>query len=369
MKILIISGYFFPTITPRAFRTTELVKELVTRNHDVTVCVPNVNFSYDSFKSQYKCRVLYISEKPLDLSLPKGKNLFSIGIRYLYSFILKYTQYPFIKVCKYIPQLASKLEEHYDLLISIAAPHPIHWGVSKLMKRNSKLANVWIADCGDPFMGDSVNNNPFYFKSREMEFCAGANFITVPIAEAIGAYYPPFRDKIKVIPQGFDFTPFENIEKEYVKHDVPTFAYAGSLYRGYRDLTSFVNYLAIKNENFLFVLYTKRGVLVDSYKRKLGNRIRILPLMPREGLIKELSKMDFLVNIENKSNVQLPSKLIDYGLTKRPILSVSNSLDESLVDEFLEGKYSRKLEIGDLSVYDIKNVVDSFLNLCNTIAK
>lgn len=369
MKILIISGYFFPTITPRAFRTTELVKELARRNHDVTVCIPNVNFSYDSFEAQYKCRVQYISESSLDLSLPKGKDLFSIGIRYLYNLFFKYTQYPLIKLCKYIPQLASKLEEHYDLLISIAAPHPIHWGVSKLMLQNSKLADVWIADCGDPFMGDSVNNNPFYFKSHEMEFCAGANFITIPIAEAIGAYYPPFRDKIRVIPQGFDFTPFENIEKEYVKHEVPTFAYAGSLYRGYRDLTSFVNYLAKKKEDFLFVLYIKRGVLVDSYKEILGERMRILPQIPREELIKELSKMDFLINIENKSSVQLPSKLIDYGLTKRPILSVSNSLNESLVDEFLEGKYLRKLCIKDLSVYDIKNVVDSFLNLYNTTTK
>ena len=369
MKILIISGYFFPTITPRAFRTTELVKELARRNHDVTVCVPNVNFSYGSFEDQYKCRVQYIYENPMDLSLPKGKNLFSRGMRYLYSLVFKYTQYPFIKLCKYIPQLTPKLGEHYDLLISIAAPHPIHWGVSRLMKQNTKLANIWIADCGDPFMGDSVNNNPFYFKTYEMEFCARTNFITVPIAEAINAYYPPFRDKIRVIPQGFDFTPFENIEKEYVKHEVPTFAYAGSLYRGYRDLTSFVNYLAIKKENFLFILYAKRGVLVDSYKEILGERMRILPLTPREELIKELSKMDFLVNIENKSSVQLPSKLIDYGLTGRPILSASNNLDESLVDEFLEGKYLRKLDIGDLSIYDIKNVVDEFLNLYNVATK
>lgn len=369
MKILIISGYFFPTITPRSFRTTELVKELTRRNHDVTVCVPNVNYSYDGFEAQYRCKVQYISVNSLDLSLPKGKDLISRGVRYLYSLIFKYTQYPYIKLCKYIPQLASKLEGHYDLLISVAAPHPIHWGVSKLMKQNMKLADVWIADCGDPFMGDSVNNNPFYFKSHEMEFCARANFITVPIAEAIEAYYSPFRDKIRVVPQGFDFTPFENIEKEYVKREVPTFAYAGSLYRGYRDLTSLVNYLATKKEDFLFVLYSKRGVLVDSYKKILGDRMKILTQIPREELIKELSKMDFLVNIENKSSIQLPSKLIDYGLTKRPILSVSNNLNESLVDEFLKGNYLAKLDIGDLSEYDIKNVVDSFLNLYNTVVK
>ena len=35
MKILIVSGFFYPQNTPRAFRTTELAKEFARLGHDV----------------------------------------------------------------------------------------------------------------------------------------------------------------------------------------------------------------------------------------------------------------------------------------------------------------------------------------------
>ena len=41
MKILIISGSFYPDNSPRAFRTTELAKRFCKLGHDVTVYIPN----------------------------------------------------------------------------------------------------------------------------------------------------------------------------------------------------------------------------------------------------------------------------------------------------------------------------------------
>lgn len=364
MKILIVSAYFYPVITPRAFRTTELVKELCKRGNEVVVYIPFTNYQYSSFLRDFQSlKIRFYGTKPISDSLPKGKSIVKRGIRYLHSIFSHYTEYPFIKYYFNIDKSLSELSENYDVLISIAAPHAVHWGVSKALDNNPKLTNLWIADCGDPFMGDSVSNHPFYFKSFEIKFCQKATFITVPVESARNAYYSAYRNKIRIIPQGFDFTPFKDIDNLYKKHIVPTFAYAGSLYRGYRDLNSLIDYLSTVKKNFLFILYTPQSTLVSSYKNKLCDKLEIRPLIPRTQLIRELASMDFLVNIENKGSVQVPSKLIDYGLTKRPIMQLGRSIDQSLVNDFLNFNYERKFIVQNLSQYDIVNVVDEFYKL------
>jgi len=55
----------------------------------------------------------------------------------------------------------------YDLLISIAVPYPIHWGVAAVWAKDKSknLAPNWIADCGDPycFQENDTFKPPFYF--------------------------------------------------------------------------------------------------------------------------------------------------------------------------------------------------------------
>ena len=40
-KILIVANFFYPEITPRAFRVHELVKEFCRCGHEVTLVIPN----------------------------------------------------------------------------------------------------------------------------------------------------------------------------------------------------------------------------------------------------------------------------------------------------------------------------------------
>jgi hypothetical protein len=81
-----------------------------------------------------------------------------------------------------------------------------------------------------------------------------------------------------------------------------------------------------------------------------------------------MSKADFLVNIDtvldNQSNTEaVPSKLIDYALTNRPILNINSaSLDKEMVLKFLDKDYSGQ-RIVEKSKYDIKKVSAKFLEL------
>ena len=104
--------------------------------------------------------------------------------------------------------------------------------------------------------------------------------------------------------------------------------------------------------------------MLQEHKKRLGDNIEIRDYIPRLNLLKELSTVDFLLNIENGTNVQTPSKLIDYALTKRPILSIDcNNIDTEKFYQFLNRDYSQQYIVNDIEKYNIKNVAKQFLNL------
>jgi hypothetical protein len=74
--------------------------------------------------------------------------------------------------------------------------------------------------------------------------------------------------------------------------------------------------------------------------------------------------MDFLLNIGYDPVHQSPSKLIDYYLTGRPILSSdTNEFDHKIVDAFLQGDYTNSFSFDNIDQYRIENVCKKFLNL------
>ena len=74
--------------------------------------------------------------------------------------------------------------------------------------------------------------------------------------------------------------------------------------------------------------------------------------------------MDFLVNFENAGTRQTPSKLIDYIILEKAILSIkTGALDKKTVMEFLSGDYANQLLIKDPEQYRIENVCNKFIQL------
>ena len=137
-----------------------------------------------------------------------------------------------------------KNEKDVDLLISIADPHHIHWGCSKAKKAlGNSFPKKWIADCGDPFMmNNKLTSHKPKFEKVEREFCESADFITVPISSAPQMYYKEYRDKIKVIPQGFRFN-LPNGEDFKTINEVPTFVFAGTFLSDIRNPTNLFEFL------------------------------------------------------------------------------------------------------------------------------
>ena len=363
MKILIISKTIYPHITPRAFRTTELAKELGKRGHNVIVYSVLGSTNYDEFKTKYNVEV-----KPINMLFSTidsdGVQKISFINRVLIKLLGRIIEYPDVEFVWKVPQILKK-EKNVDLLITIAVPHPIHWGAALAKKKcKNGFPKKWISDCGDPYMGNGFIKYPFYFKYIEKFWTHQTDFITIPIEEGRIGYLTEAQEKIRIIPQGFNFDDVKIFK--YTRNDIPHFSYAGAIYIKYRDPSNFLEYLCTLNEDFVFTVYTNAPGFYQKYKDILGNKIKIEPYMKRENLIYELSKQDFLINLENKNASQSPSKLIDYVLTKRPIVSISSGFtkkEEINFANFMKGDYSSQLKNIQIEDYDIKNVVNKFLSI------
>lgn len=360
-SILIISSTFYPQNSPRAFRATELAKEFARRGKDVKVITPRISKVHDLFEKEYKLTIKDLGKmRWLAISL-HGNGLTFFIRRVIRRFSKLLIEYPDIQLVNLVKR-ALENERKFDMLVSIATPHPIHWGVAWALCKNKDIVKTWVADCGDPYMHQENDTfkKPFYFKYVEKWFMSKADFITVPTIGAIDGYYPEFKTKIKVIPQGFKF---EDVlaKNKLNKNSFPEFAYAGMFIPGRRDPTEFLKYLISSEMEYRFHIYTKTPLLAIPYVEKSSGKIIIHSPIPRADLLYELSGMDFVVNFENVGSKQTPSKLIDYAIINKPILSIeTGQLNKSIVNQFLNGQYGNRLYI-EKDQYRIEKIVSKFL--------
>ena len=365
-KILIITHGFYPELSPRSFRATELAKEFYRQGHEVTVMAP--------YRKDMKplLREYPFEFKSLGVLMWKIFNFKNWGLAgRLYNKAVNRLlpllfEYPMIELFFKVRKALKNEKKKYDLLISVAVPYPIHWGVASIWSKKSKIADVWVADCGDPY---SLQENdtfrpPFYFRFVEKLFMRKANYISIPVKTALRAYFPEFHQKIKIIPQGFKF---EDVKKKTtIKDGIIRFGYGGGFIPGRRDPREFLDFLVQLplEVRFEFHIFTSSNFMVEPYSNK-DSRIKLHKPVQRLELLEVLSQFQFVINFSNKGAAQQPSKLIDYAILGLPILNInSGKLDHKNILAFLNGDYTGRYVIENPDQYRIENVCQKFLDLC-----
>ncbi|MEC5166430.1 glycosyltransferase involved in cell wall biosynthesis [Flavobacterium sp. PL11] len=370
-KILIVARTFFPEQSPRSFRTTELAKELARQGHQVDVLLPkNMQEKIENeFDNSLGIKFLYfglLTWKPFERSkiswIGDWKRKFGRLLFLLF-------EYPNIEIYYKLPKILKTLKG-YDLMVSIAVPHENHWAIAKVRTAKHPIAKIWVADCGDPFMTNVLETiaPPFYFRALENSFLKKADFISVPTATSADAYSNKYHDKFQVIPQGFNF---EEVDIAAIKptHKAPTFAYAGGVSAtGIRSLHEVIKVLKEIGKPFTFHVFGANAkAVLQAVAIGYEEQIVLHDAIPRRNLLYKLSEMDFLINLDNGTHLNTPSKLIDYALSQRPILSIDPlHPNRSRVTSFLKGDYRDATIINDIQVYNIKNVASNFLNLLSS---
>jgi hypothetical protein len=376
--ILLITYFFRPEKSPRAFRSYELAKELSKRGYNVEIVIPDYEYDYTELCTRYGWIIhkiptgFLINKKSKSRSFQKiqsvkqEKLLSKLFQSLFYLFYLggRHFEYSFT-----LMKALRSIKKSYVMLISIGLPISVHIGTSLSLRLNPKLECIKIADYGDPFSFNPDNQWSYIHKHIEKWILKAFDFISIPTLRAMTAYeYFKSQKYIKVIPQGFDLS--KPVVPNYHPNSKPMFGYAGVFYSNIRNPKDFFLFLKDIQDDFIFVIYTdienfENRKCIEPYVTALGNKLLIKPMINRDQCIIELSKMDFLINMENRSKNQLPSKLIDYYMAKRPVFSFSmDALDKDRFHAFLKRDYTNDtLKDIDLSEYDIKSVCDRFLNL------
>ena len=367
-KVLIVSAVFYPGISPRSMRSTELAKEFARQGHEVHIYIPDTGFDYSGFLKENPVQIKSLGKLVYKEVQLKGNKLCLLIRRGLRRALGLLFEYPGIELMFKVSKQLKK-ERGFDMLISIAVPFTVHWGVARARSKRNRIADTWVADCGDPYMGDTTDSfrKPFYFKYIEKWFSRKADFITIPFEGARTAYYQEFHHKISVIPQGFRLDEVKLPEYKK-KTTYPVFAYAGGFIPGKRDPRRLLDFLSETNVKFQFIVYTSMQSLLLPYKKALSENLVISEYIPREELLGILSGMDFLLNFDNNTHTQLPSKLIDYAITGRPVFNIASDTDFSVLMEFFQGNYAGKMDLAPPGDYDIRTVVKKF-SLLHTLTE
>jgi len=361
-KIVIISRTIYPSINPRAHRATELAKEFSRKGHNVILYGEMGDNNFYSFENKYNLKVKNIG--PLLFSSKLKKNIFIRIVGGLIERIIgRLIEFPDIELVGKVKNILSN-EKDIDLLITVAVPHPIHWGAASYKKENPEnFAKTWIADCGDPYKKNPYLKTYPWLEKNEKIFCKECDYITVPIKSAVSSYGNEFKNKIVIIPQGFAIPRMTN-QKNYKKNATVTFSYAGSFYKNLRDPRPFLRFLKDFDRDFRFILYIQNTSFASKEIDALGDKVVVNSFIDRDSLIKNFSNYDFLINFENVEKNQSPSKLIDYAISGRPVYSIPNN-EKDFFDflRFYDGDYSNAIKLPEISEYDIKIVAEKFLQL------
>lgn len=363
MRILIVSAFLCGRTSPRVLRTRELALELSRRGHEVTV-VTSTDECEPDFAASHRITVRALGRltwrKP-SFGRSRVGRLLSAAVSRLLQLLLEYPNLQYA----WLVRSALRDERGYDLLISIAQPYPIHWGVASIWSR--RLARTWVADCGDPYalLENDGRRKWVHFHWIEKWFMRKCDYITIPIESARSAYFPEFADKLQIIPQGLSF-PEPAAPATPRPHREMTFAYAGDIYPYQNYAKMFLQDLTSVQAPFRFLIYSKG---LDFFERHLDPSIRerctLHDRIERYELLTQLRAVDFLVYFPYRHESQQPFKLIDYTYADRPILCYRGDADSrTTLHQFLAGRFDGdRVRRVDLDKHRITSVVDQFLAL------
>jgi hypothetical protein len=362
-KILLVTNAFYPEISPRSFRATELAMEFCRQGHSVKVITKFRDNDYTEFLSKYPIKLRMWGKSRFPIVPDIKQKPFSLLSRVLVRIMLTLFEYPAIEDMFKVKRILRN-ENSHDLMISFAVPYPVQWGVAWSRTEKNPIADTWIADCGDPYMGDRLDSfrKPFYFAYLEKWFCRKAEFISIPVESARDGYYKEFHPKIKIIPQGFNFD-LNVKKKEHASNQICEFAYAGGFLKGIRDPGQLLQSLLKIEKLFKFHVYSSQPDILNEYKEALKGKLFIYEYIPRDQLLDVLSGMDFLINFDNSTSLNVPSKLIDYALTNRPVLNIDKHFNIGDLLAFFNKNYSKCMHLPDPEQYHIRHVSQLFLDL------
>jgi hypothetical protein len=370
MKILIISYSYAPVISPRAFRWTAIAEYWSKQGEQVDVicsCNPGLmrsetingvhihrigNIAGKILRGKFKNNIL-IKNKKLKKK-DKTKNVLASFLNLIYKYTWKKIYWPdyaclwFFPAVKKVKKLIAI--NKYDVLISVSLPFIDHIIGLIIKKYNPNI--LWIMDIGDPFYLSSdipINNYKIYRRLNyitERKIINLADFITVTTEVLLKMYknvFPKSNNKIYTIPPLISLSKKIKYENRiFLNKNKIKFIFIGTLYKKIRNPKYLLRLfsklldtpLSDKLELHFFGNIERCFDFFEPYKKLFNKKIFFHGLVNHDIAFQAMNEADFLVNIGNNTSYQLPSKVVEYASTGKPIINIVKSDKDSTIDFF-----------------------------------
>lgn len=268
---------------------------------------------------------------------------------------------------EYLKQINKLCKTHkFDAAIAVTEPFYI---ADALAKANVNCAKYTI-------MMDPYTNNPSTTKLNRAKklrkelnvFATNKNVFTLDFVGNDMDYLPKeYEDKVVkfVIPKisvTSENGDKNSLPQEDDKHDTINFVYVGQLYEDIRNPELMLKMFCQLPDNYILHLYGGGADrIVNQYKEILKDRLVCHGWVSADEAKEATNNADILINLNNKIKNMLPSKLVDYIDTGKPILNICQ-LEECPSLEYTK-KYPMVADVlptEDLK--EMKNKVEKFAN-------
>lgn len=363
MKVLLVNYYYKPMVDAHAYRWTQLSEYWTGKGFEVDVICSKVtdiknvenccgvNIVRVGFRGANKIQSEAVNSqenKRFALNISDSiKKLLKVGYRKIY---WPDGLWHWFFAAAF--ELLKKNGKQYDLVVSYAPSFSAHL-VALMYKKISRRKFYWIADYGDPFSTSTSmphNNEMLYSWINhivEDSVLKNANKVCFTSKYTLTDYVLKFgrRDNFECVPHLVD------IDKMYLRGKVVgceevsviRLVFIGNFHAGIRDpflASTVIKALAKK-------LYENRGytVVFDIYGASNGvditsvcdSTIRWHGPLDRECVREVMQGAHFLVNIENSNCSMIPSKVVEYVATGKPLINIANT-DKDISE--LMGRYA-----------------------------
>ena len=338
-KILIISHQYLPHLSPRTTRWKLIIEELVNRGHEVTLLTgtypdfknKNINVLYFGNKNNINI-VSNLREKSKQVTSGDSiKKVFYGALKKIYRFFINYLAWPDYSML-WIYQIyknRNNISKDYDVIISVSLPFSSHIGAYLI---NKKAKKHWIMDIGDPFSLkiDAPENNRFLYsglnKRYEKKFYSLADNILFTHQDALNNHKQFFdipSDKLFVANpiSNFDKGLFDNaLSYDYSSRPIKI-SYFGIFTKGVRSPASFLE-LVKKNNEFEFSWYVNEDSkkIIKSCDINDDKHLFYSQVSREDAQKLMVNSAHCLLSIGNKNPNQIPSKVVEYIATGKPII-------------------------------------------------
>ncbi|WP_238403192.1 glycosyltransferase [Paenibacillus mesophilus] len=238
-------------------------------------------------------------------------------------------------------------DARYDAVISVSHPFSSHLTGVRLKKKWPELS--WIVDIGDPFYFHSMpTNNRLLYNGinywAERGVLKRADYVVLNTEQTKEMYRSTFQmepSKMRVSPPLVSTPNTDLILPVQQPGERLRFIFIGTLYRDIRNPQALLKWFeALYRDmqgNVELHFYGNVGDCAEyfePYGRYKDETLFVHGLVPREQAYSAMIGADILVNIGNKTPDLLPSKLVEYASTGKPIFNLVSIPDDSSVEFF-----------------------------------